>query len=68
MTVYQEDYKNLLQAAETGRCITYSPTDIITIMSDFDTNLKDGIKQVRQYQLFFCNNNHVFIILFKYFS
>ena len=56
MTVYQEDYKNLLQAAETGHRITYSPTDIITIMSDFDTNLKDGIKQVRQYQLLFCNN------------
>ena len=49
MTVYQEDYKNLLQAAETGHRITYSPTDIITIMSDFDANLKDGIKQVRQY-------------------
>ena len=64
MIVYQEDYKNLLQAAETGRRITYSPTDIITIMSDFDTNLKDGIKQVRQYQLLFCNNDHVFIILF----
>ena len=47
MTVYQEDYKSLLQATETGRRITYSPTDIINIMSDFDTNLKDGIKQVR---------------------
>ena len=45
--VYQEDYFALLNATETGRRITYNPTNIITYAEDFGEYMKNAVQEVR---------------------
>lgn len=45
--VYQEDYFALLNATETGRRITYNPTNIITYTEDFGEYMKNAVQEVR---------------------
>ena len=49
--MYQEDYFALLNATETGRRITYDPTNIVTYTEDFGEYVKNAVKEVRIYSL-----------------
>lgn len=46
-TIYQEDYRNITDAGETGMRITYSPSDIGFLINEFRSNLKDAYSTVR---------------------
>lgn len=45
-TVFQEDYFDLLNAAETGMKITYSPNDAAVLLKNFTTLYNNGITEV----------------------
>ena len=44
--VYQEDYFALLNATETGRKITYDPTNIVTYTKDFEGYIQNAKQEV----------------------
>ena len=47
-TLYQEDYKGLIDASEAGIRITYSPTDIGSLINEFKDNIEDTYNSVRR--------------------
>ena len=45
-TVYQEDYPSLLYAAETGRKITYNPSNIAKLTQEFSSLTISAVPEV----------------------
>ncbi|XP_003386286.1 PREDICTED: uncharacterized protein LOC100640325 [Amphimedon queenslandica] len=49
--VYQEDYRSLIDASEAGIRITYSPTDIGSLINGFRDNIEDTYNSVTDLKL-----------------
>jgi len=47
-TVYQEDYPSLLYAAETGRKITYTPSNIVELTQEFSKYILSAPLEVQE--------------------
>ena len=46
--MYQEDYQSLISASEAGIRISYSPTNIESLINDFKADLKATYFLVRE--------------------
>ena len=46
-TVYQEDYFALLNATETGRAITYTPSNIVAFTAPFSKYVLEAVIEVK---------------------
>ena len=50
-TVYQEDYSSLLYATETGRKITYTPSNIVELIQPFSQYVTAAVDEVSDWIL-----------------
>jgi len=49
--VYQEDYPSLLYATETGRKITYTPSNIVELIQPFSQYVMSAVDEVSDWIL-----------------